>query len=97
MADPSIRTYQGIRTKYLGPTNTQPSRIAAVTTSGIRRVWTFSTLQDATGNIGMASSAPHQEACRRLAAEMDWAGKWDGGSLDADTYFWCQADETFAV
>ena len=97
MADTSIRTYQGIRTKYLGPTNTQPSRTAAVTTSGIRRVRTLSALQITHRNIGVAGSAPHQEACRRLAAEMDWCGKWGGGCLDSDTYFWCQADETFLV
>lgn len=64
--------YQAITTKYLPPTNYLGSRVRAKAQAGtIIKPWDYSL--DADDN--------HMAAARQLAQQLEWWGRWVGGSL----------------
>lgn len=66
-----------ITTKYLGPTNFRPSRIAAKCEAGrIVVVWD--------GALGIADN--HAAAVRALAVKLGWGGTWRLGSIASGSY-----------
>lgn len=60
-----------ILTKYLGATNSRPSRVKAYTESGLQVTipWEY----------GLNVEGNHLAAAQKLAHKMDWAGRWVGG------------------
>ncbi len=61
-----------ILTRYIGPTDTKPARIAADAGAGRRVVISY-------GNI---STNPHREAAIALCRKMDWHGQLIQGGLE---------------
>ena len=67
-----MKTLQAIVTKYHGPTSTQPGRIIATAEAG-RVVHYY--------DHGRSQDANHDEAARKLADKLGWAGSWYRGGL----------------
>lgn len=61
-----------IETRYVGPTNTKPSRIVATTANGQRMMMSMSAAED--GTDGSAESA-HRAVAQALADKMQWPGQ----------------------
>ena len=68
---------QAIITKYVGPTNTKPSRIKATAAAGSITV-SYDYSLDIKGN--------HVVAAKKLAAKFGWSGKWVQGCLHTGDY-----------
>ncbi len=64
--------YQAIVTKYLGPTNTRPSRIKATASAGSIIV---------SCDSGINQDANHAAAARALALKYGWHGRYVGGGM----------------
>ena len=69
---------QAIRTKYLGPTNTRPSRIKAIAEAGYVTVSLDHSLN---------SDENHAVAAIKLMEKFGWEGELVGGSIGSD-YVW---------
>ena len=67
-----MNIFQAIETRYVGPTNTQGSRIIAITGSGIRRVYHW--------DYELNQIENHHAAAEKLRAELDWPAVVAGGS-----------------
>ena len=69
---------QAIQVKFLGPTNTKPSRIKAVCYGGSLTV-SKSKCQDLEGNIGIDEDV-YKQAALLLVEKMGWGGEtWPSG------------------
>lgn len=68
-----------IKTRYLGPTYTKPSRVVASTCdTGPRRSATVN------WDHGLRPDENHAAAAKKLAEKLEWAGEWhiaDGGEV----------------
>lgn len=69
---------QAITTKYIAPTNTKGSRIAARCQA--RRI-----VVDWNDDLDQAEN--HAVAAKRLAMSLEWIGEWVGGGLPDDSGF----------
>lgn len=74
-----------IETKYIGPTNTRPSRIVATTANGQRVVMTYNTACDSSGNKD--TEAAHRYVAEILQAKAGWPGKLIAGGTKAGYVF----------
>jgi hypothetical protein len=80
----SIRTYQAIVTKYIGPSNTKGSRIKAIAAAGSLTVHI---------NNALNIEDNHRNAAEALANKFKWRGAWYGGGMPDDTgYCWVSHD-----
>ena len=73
---------QTIMTKYLGPTDTKPPRVKAMTSSGHRgSTYTveWEDILDVEGN--------HADAAQKLLDKLGWRGEWRMGSTDRGYVF----------
>ena len=68
---------QAIITKYIGPTDTKPSRIKATAAAG-----SITVSYDHSLNI----DGNHIAAAQELAAKFGWTGKWVQGCLHTGDY-----------
>ena len=75
---------QTIITKYLGPTDTLGSRIAATSTSGQRIV--------VSRDYSMNTAQNHAKAAIALCKQLDWVGTLQGGNTKTGTV-WVFIDE----
>ncbi len=81
----TIRSYQAIVTKYIGPSNTKGSRIKARAAAGSLTVHLDSAL-----NI----ENNHAKAAEALANKYKWRGNWFMGGMPDDTgYCFVSCDE----
>ena len=63
-----------ISTKYIGPTNTKPSRIVATSGNGHRLAVPW--------DRALGTPENHANAAQKLANRLDWQGEWVGGGTD---------------
>ncbi len=75
---------RAIITKFLGWTNTKPSRIKATMKDYPESV-TISYDHDLDGRS-------HQKAAKMLADKVGWGGVWYGGQLTEDSMVWVRKD-----
>lgn len=73
-----------IETRYLGPTNTKPSRIVAETCNGQRLIMSVSAAED--GTDGSVESASRHVA-QSLADSMGWGKLGDCGATKSGYVF----------
>ena len=75
-----------IRVRYLGPTNTQPSRLVADDGRGNRLVQTYALMQAIAEG---SSRSPEEWLACRLADKMGWSRNkgFTGGVYKEDHYF----------
>jgi len=83
---------QAIVTRFLAPTNHQPSRVKATAAAGRLTVpWDHS----------LGVSANHQAVARALADRFGWAGRWVSGGMplgDGDVFVCVdRADQEFQI
>ena len=76
---------QAISTRYIGPTNTQGSRVKAIAR---KREGNLSEISLA-DNWDQSASVEenHARVAKLLAARMDWAGLWIGGGSPENSGF----------
>lgn len=70
---------QSIITRYLGATNTKPSRVFAKASAGAHKLtvnWDHS----------LCYEQNHTAAAKALAEKAGWNGHYQGGSLNASSY-----------
>jgi hypothetical protein len=79
---------QTISVKYVGPTDYKPSRLIAISASGVKFTASFSSLSD--GNGGEIK--PYWNAAQALAKQLNWSGSMIGGSTK-DGYVFVFADD----
>jgi hypothetical protein len=76
---------KAIRTRYIGPSNTKPSRIVAETGEHGQRIMTsYSSDLDA--------NKAHAQIARALADKFGWKGELVGGGFPDGTMVWVFAD-----
>lgn len=78
---------QAIHTRYLGPTNTRPSRIVAQADAG-RLVIPWDHARNVADN--------HRAAALAFAARYGWGDRWQGGGLSDGTYAWVRLESEAA-
>lgn len=62
---------KAISTRYLGPTDTRPSRIVCTAEGGNRKVYSW--------NYELGVYENHAAAAKQFAEALDWGGEWVGG------------------
>lgn len=82
---------QSITTKYLGPSGTPGARIAAKTTSGIRKLFPY--------DHELSDDANHKQAAYMLADSLSWQGSWVEGALQGNerVFVLLTGEEAFRV
>ena len=71
---------QAITTRYIGATNTKPSRLVATTASGLRHAMSYNSACDAADNKG-GDEAAHRIVAEALRDKLHWKGKLIAGGL----------------
>lgn len=84
----TIRSYQAIVTKYIGPSNTKGSRIKATAAAGSITVHLDHAL-----NI----EQNHAAAAQALANRFGWRGNWQMGGMPDDTGYCFVCSDDAAV
>lgn len=81
---------QAIQTKYIGPTNTRPSRIKAFCEAGSVTV---------SYNHSLNSSDGHRAAAKALIQKLGWNGEWVEGCICGSGHVYVRVAPwaTFAV
>ena len=77
-----------IQTKYIGPTDTKPSRIVATTANG----------QRVTVSYDNASRNPHRDAALALCKKVGWTGTLaEGGTKEGSVFVFVDDQSSFQV
>lgn len=84
---------QTISVKYIGPTNTKPSRLIATSAGGAKFTASFDSLSD--GNGGEIK--PYWNAAKALAKKLNWSGSMIGGSTKEGYVFVFSEDQQFTI
>lgn len=80
---------KAIRTRYIGPSNTKPSRIVAESGErGQRIMASYASVEDTGGR----HDAAHGRMARRLCDKMGWKGELIGGGFPDGSMVWVFAD-----
>jgi len=81
--------YQAITVKYLGATDYKPSRLKAISASGISITRAYD--GDYSIDNDMANIA------HELATKLEWFGEWRGGTLEDGKMVWVLDTENYFV
>jgi len=86
---------QAILTRYIGATNTKPSRIKAWTATGRTLTRSYDD-----GSSYRNAFDRHAAVAKELAASLNWQGEWIGGADDKAGYVFVRnvdPQDTFTV
>jgi len=87
---------QGIETRYMGATNTKPSRFAAIARKARNGLPALS-LKLSASVEALEHENEHARAAKALAERLNWHGLWiAGGSSDEQGFNWVNLPGTYS-